>query len=96
MAGRSKLLDLRNFPCGKYIESSAMSNVWKSFQEKARTTGHLQKKAFFIFYFFIEELNISDVFYKIKIETNDQFFQYSHYCLESLKLSALVSKLQER
>ena len=31
---------------------------------------------------------------KYKIETSDQLFQYSHYCLESLRLSALIEPIQ--
>ena len=53
-------LDLCDLPCGKDNEGSAMSNVWKRFQDKVRSTVHLQKKIIFSL-FYIEDINISDV-----------------------------------
>ena len=40
-------------------------------------------------------LTLQTFYVKSKIETSDWLFEYSHYCLESLRLSALVANVYD-
>ena len=43
-----------------------MSNVWKTFQEKSKHQGTHAKKAQTLFWFAVEDIKISDIFYQIR------------------------------
>ena len=60
------------------------------FYQKVKIAKHLQKKHKLFFGFILKVSTFQTFYLKSKIETSDRLFQYSHYCLESLRLSALV------
>ena len=43
-----------------------MSNVWNLFQEKNGEYKNTNKKAYYLFWFPVKDIKISDIFYKIE------------------------------
>ena len=66
-----------------------MSNVWEYILLKSENRKTLTKKAQTFFGFILKVSTFQTLYLKSKIETSDRLFQYSHYCLESFRLSAL-------
>ena len=66
-----------------------MSNVWEYILLKSGYCKTLTKKHNFFFGFILKVSTFQTFYLKSKIETSDRLFHYSHYCLESLRLSAL-------
>ena len=51
---------------------------------------YLEKKQKHFFGFILKVSTFQTIYLKSKIETSYRLFQYSHYCLESLRISALT------
>ena len=89
---------------GGWLTGSMWFSMWKrhwrqcyvkcveTFSRKKWESQNTCKKIHKVFWCFILKISTFQVFYrKYKIETSNPFFQYSHYCLKSLGLSAFCT-----